>query len=317
MIQDTDCKHPVVTFALFAFNQEKYIRDAVLGALSQTYEPLEIILSDDCSTDRSFEIMQDVVSSYEGNHRVSVRRNRQNLGLAAHINSVLMDSNGQIVVLAAGDDVSLPERTAESVELLCKNPTATSVLMSGDVINEDGRVVSEKIISKNKNAESVQCLNDLLSWTHVTFGACRAFRKELFKVFGPLREDCPTEDTPLLLRSLIMGDNILSPKKGVLYRRHDNNLSGVESLISMKIEKIYDQYESDLSKAAELGLLNFSEVKSIRSWMKSDLRARIVSLRSLSGSRLSLSDCFFIFRHPKFDIKQTLLLFFKNMKLVK
>ena len=43
---------PLVTFALFAYNQEQYIREAVEGAFSQTYEPLEIILSDDCSSDR-------------------------------------------------------------------------------------------------------------------------------------------------------------------------------------------------------------------------------------------------------------------------
>jgi hypothetical protein len=52
---DTSLKErPFVTFALFVYNQEKYIREAVEGAFSQTYEPLEIILSDDCSTDRTF-----------------------------------------------------------------------------------------------------------------------------------------------------------------------------------------------------------------------------------------------------------------------
>lgn len=40
---------PLVTFALFAYNQEKFIREAVEGAFAQTYESLEIILSDDCS----------------------------------------------------------------------------------------------------------------------------------------------------------------------------------------------------------------------------------------------------------------------------
>mgnify|MGYP005853322247 CR=1 FL=1 len=46
---------PLVTFALFAYNQEQYIREAVEGAFSQTYEPLEMILSEDCSNDRTFE----------------------------------------------------------------------------------------------------------------------------------------------------------------------------------------------------------------------------------------------------------------------
>ena len=59
---------PLVTFALFAYNQEKYIREAVEGTFSQTYEPLEIILSDDCSSDRTFEIMEEMAATYDGPH---------------------------------------------------------------------------------------------------------------------------------------------------------------------------------------------------------------------------------------------------------
>ena len=53
MTQKTTAARPLVTFALFAYNQEKYIREAVEGAFSQTYEPLEIILSDDYSPVRA------------------------------------------------------------------------------------------------------------------------------------------------------------------------------------------------------------------------------------------------------------------------
>ena len=76
---DNATDQPMVTFALFAYNQEKYIREAVKGAFSQTYEPLEIILSDDCSSDRTFEIMQEMAKAYQGPHRVVARTNRKNL----------------------------------------------------------------------------------------------------------------------------------------------------------------------------------------------------------------------------------------------
>ena len=61
---------PLVTFALFAYNQEKYIREAIEGAFSQTYEPLEIILSDDCSRDDTHRIMCEMAAGYRGHHRV-------------------------------------------------------------------------------------------------------------------------------------------------------------------------------------------------------------------------------------------------------
>ena len=66
-------ERPLVTFALFAYNQEKYIHEAVEGALAQTYEPLEIILSDDSSTDRTFEVMSELAKKYNGKNKVIVR----------------------------------------------------------------------------------------------------------------------------------------------------------------------------------------------------------------------------------------------------
>ena len=99
----SDAEKPLVTFALFAYNQEQFIREAVEGAFAQTYEPLEIILSDDCSTDRTFEIMQVMAAKYKGPHQVQVRKNEKNLGLADHINEVVKVTHGQVVVVAAGD----------------------------------------------------------------------------------------------------------------------------------------------------------------------------------------------------------------------
>ena len=69
---------PLITFALFAYNQERFIREAVAGAFSQTYSPLEIILSDDCSSDRTFEIIQEMTAGYEGPHKVILNRNEKN-----------------------------------------------------------------------------------------------------------------------------------------------------------------------------------------------------------------------------------------------
>jgi cellulose synthase/poly-beta-1,6-N-acetylglucosamine synthase-like glycosyltransferase len=61
---------PLITLFVYAFNHEKFIREAVEGAFAQTYNPLEIILSDDCSTDRTYEIMQEMAERYSGPHKV-------------------------------------------------------------------------------------------------------------------------------------------------------------------------------------------------------------------------------------------------------
>jgi glycosyltransferase involved in cell wall biosynthesis len=89
---------PLVPFALFAFNQEKYIREAVEGESTQTYSPLEIILSDDCSSDRTFEIMEEMAREYQGLHLVKVRRTAKNYGVIDHVISIARVSNGDLLI---------------------------------------------------------------------------------------------------------------------------------------------------------------------------------------------------------------------------
>lgn len=106
---------PLVTFALFAYNQEKYIREAVKGAFAQTYSPLEIILSDDCSTDRTFEIIREMAASYQGPHKIILNCNDSNMGLGPHLFNVARMASGELFIAAAGDDVSFADRTHTTV----------------------------------------------------------------------------------------------------------------------------------------------------------------------------------------------------------
>jgi len=105
-----DNDKPLITFTICAYNQEQFIREAVEGAFAQTYSPLEIILSDDCSKDRTFEIMREMTASYRGPHRLILNRNSTNLGLAGHCNRLAELAHGELLVGAAGDDISFPNR---------------------------------------------------------------------------------------------------------------------------------------------------------------------------------------------------------------
>ena len=113
-----ESQYPLVTFVLFAYNQETYIREAVEAALAQDYPNLEIILSDDCSSDKTFDVMQELASGYVGPHQIVVRRNPENLGLGRHFHEVVRIARGSFLVVAAGDDVSVPSRTSLMLDLM-------------------------------------------------------------------------------------------------------------------------------------------------------------------------------------------------------
>jgi glycosyltransferase involved in cell wall biosynthesis len=129
---DNATDRPLVTFALFAYNQEDYIREAIEGAFAQTYQPLEIILSDDCSGDRTYEIMKEMAKEYDGPHRVILNRLDKNIGTIDHVLRVGRKAEGQLVVVAAGDDISLPCRTMQLADVWAA--TNAAVLYSGCLI---------------------------------------------------------------------------------------------------------------------------------------------------------------------------------------
>ena len=73
----------LVSFCVKCFNQERYIGEALKGAFAQTYRPLEIVVSDDASTDRSWDVIEAAVAEYRRRPDaadVVLNRNASNLG---------------------------------------------------------------------------------------------------------------------------------------------------------------------------------------------------------------------------------------------
>lgn len=250
-------ERPLISFCLLSYNQERYIHEAVDGAFSQSYSPLEIVLSDDCSSDRTFEIMKEKASKYRGPHRIILNRNARNSGLGVHINRIVELSQGPLVVLAAGDDVSHPER----VQCLCdewlrQDRKPTSIHSDYDTIDGNGRQIADNLIrhpfSSTKSA-SLEELMDYLRGRHQVsnfLGATHAFNRLLFKEFGPLNTDVFFEDVVIGFRSLLGGSFAYVPRKLVQYRRHDSNLCGLQ------VDPNVSRYERARRKIAHSGVKN-------------------------------------------------------------
>ena len=65
------------------------MRASIEAAFAQTWSPLEILLSDDCSPDGTFAVMQEMAAAYSGPHRVILNRNPKNLGITAHVDRIM------------------------------------------------------------------------------------------------------------------------------------------------------------------------------------------------------------------------------------
>ncbi|MCX7512758.1 glycosyltransferase [Frateuria hangzhouensis] len=205
---------------VLCYRDAPYIRAALESALAQTV-PCEIIVSNDGSDDGTFELAQDMVANYRGPHRVVVRRNAQNLGVAAHVNATVPMTRGDIVVMMAGDDMSHPHRVATILEAFRQRPQATVLGSDFDGIDDNGRPCE---VSFRQRPE-VFGLDYYVNIGRLIglLGATLAFRREVFERFGPLRG--PIEDNALSLRGALLGDCLNLRQPLVRYRQHANSVS--------------------------------------------------------------------------------------------
>lgn len=214
----------LVTFALFAYKQEKFIAEAVRAALSQTYSPLEIIISDDCSPDRTFEIIKQEVENYSGPHTIRLNCNEQNEGVGEHINQVMAMVSGQLIVVAAGDDVSLPHRVETLVaQYEASGRTAMSLYSNATMIGEDGRV--KRLFHVNSPDANSYKIERTMMPGSVVLGASHAWDRRVFDIFGPLPENIVFEDRAIPFRSALIGHIVYIEDPLVLYRYHGENIS--------------------------------------------------------------------------------------------
>lgn len=211
---------PLVTFAVFAYNQEQFIREAVEGAFSQTYQPLEIILSDDCSPDRTHEVMREMASAYKGPHRVRLRRSEVNLGTALHVYAVSSLAQGSLLVVAAGDDISVPNRTSEMVAAWKTEGYPSGCLHSAAsfFIDNPGRGKECKARTSSIRGKD-KCLSFLRQHRLPFLSPTCAYSIDLFRSYGPILGGSIIEDGVMSVRSLLSGCVISIDQPLVLVRR--------------------------------------------------------------------------------------------------
>lgn len=240
---------PLITFAVLAYNQERFISDAIEGAFSQTYSPLEIILSDDCSPDRTFEVIEEMASHYRGVHRLMVNRNPDNLGIAGHINKIMDLSAGELVVIAEGDDISLPERTNLIYEAWEYSGRSMAAIYSDCLVIDkygalcwDGGDGAKDKDGPLFEVQSAGLLEFVTTWRPLVSGCTRVWPRRLFRHFGQIPAYWKTEDLALCFRSLAAGGILYINRPLVKYRRHEGNVSfhAADDALDPKLSNAYD-----------------------------------------------------------------------------
>lgn len=174
------------TLILFTYNQEKFVSQAVNAALSQKCDPIEILITDDCSNDKTFHIVQDTVKNYKGPHKVLLNRNDKNLGLSRHIDKAHELSSGEVIIGAAGDDISHPNRCQKIIDCFESN-NPLLVFSYADVIDGNGQTSSHGY--SNATLYKSNDIIEIARSGSLYLGATGAWHRNLYDKYGSLEEN--------------------------------------------------------------------------------------------------------------------------------
>lgn len=109
----------LVSIIIPCFNQEKYITDAILSAENQTYKDIEIVFIDDCSTDNSLEVVNELKNKYSN---IVVLKNETNLGVVDSRNKAIDVAKGFYILPLDGDDTIEPTYIEDAVKVFEEKP---------------------------------------------------------------------------------------------------------------------------------------------------------------------------------------------------
>lgn len=131
--------NPLVSIALCTYNGAKYLQPLLDSVLAQTYQNIEIVVVDDCSTDNTY----DMLAAYaRENPNIRLYKNESNLGFVKNFERALNYCTGELIALCDQDDIWL----ANKIELQV-NALGDNVLLYHDseFVSEDGVTLNKKM----------------------------------------------------------------------------------------------------------------------------------------------------------------------------
>ena len=185
----------LVTICIAAYNAEKYIGKAIESALAQVYDHIEILICDDCSSDKT----EQIAKSYK-DERIKLQKNAKNLGYLRTFNKLLNSAKGEFICFIDADDFIDQRKVSSQVEFLTKNSEISLVGTGVCRTDESGSVVGNELFPQ-LDADIKRYLD--LNVDVCFCGSSVMIRKEVITLIGGYREyfiGCPAEDFDWLRR---------------------------------------------------------------------------------------------------------------------
>ena len=211
---------PLVSFIISAYNSEDFIEKCIRSIFNQTYKNIEIVVIDDCSTDSTNLILNNL--SKASNVKMIIIRNKLNLGLTKSLNIAAINANGEWLARLDADDLSKKDRIESQINFAIKNSQYSIIGSSCNFINKSGQYLYSKNYPSNH-----EMIKSALERAGAFFPHSSAIiKKDVFTQLGGYNEYMKySQDFELWLRASSRYKIFSINKPLVSIRIHSNRVS--------------------------------------------------------------------------------------------
>ena len=223
---------PFFTVIIPLYNKEKFIENTLKSVFNQTFTDFEILVVNDCSTDKSLEIVKNL-----DNSKIKIIQHKINKGLSASRNSGIINANADYLVFLDADDLLKPNYF-EKIKFLIDNfPQAGLFATNYEEVYHRNYAVKPHLALSEFNKDGIIedfFLTNLQQPIYCQSSIC--VRKNVFEKIGLYNEKINySEDVDFNIRSNYNFKLAYSPEKLVQYIMFDHNQITRNSIIGKKI----------------------------------------------------------------------------------
>jgi len=252
-------KFPLVSIVAINYNNSKYVIETLDSIAQQTYENIELIIVDDCSTDDSIEKIEKWLLTY--NKPYKFIKHTKNKGICATINDGYRIAKGKYISSIATDDIMLPQKTEIQVQFLENTKEEVGMIFSDAyLIDEHSNPMRNTFIQKYK--PDLFHFNFEITYKNLLKGnfipaMSVMIKNKILSDTGYFDENLNYEDYDMWLRIAQKYEIFYSEFISVNYRVHKSSLSQKFSSDKWAIDdiKIYTKHRNN-SPIAEYLLNN-------------------------------------------------------------
>ena len=257
-------KLPLVSVIVVTYNSSEYVLETLESVKNQTWQNVELIVTDDCSVDNTVQICTDwVENNKERFFRSEIISNVINTGIPSNCNRGVKNSHGKWIKLIAGDDMLIESCIQSNMQYIDQNPEARFIVSELLEIDDDGLLINNEVEKRKKDNWLKLFFNAKTAGKQLkTYARYPAFinaptffiNKQLLNDIDFFDEDYRIfEDMPLIYR-VNSNDTLINfmNKPTVKYRIHDRAISrkvSINSIRDKEVISVFKKYrKGNLSK---------------------------------------------------------------------